>query len=115
MLSEGPLIDAVVASAAIPGVFPPVPIGACRLIDAAIAANTPIATAVRLGATRLVVLPAGLARAAGAVSGHALGRAMHAILPLGARQLRHDFERYAASYPIHVVPPLCPVTHSSYD
>jgi NTE family protein len=115
VLSDGSLVDAIVASAAIPGVFPPVQIGARRLIDGAVAANTPIATAIRLGATRVVVLPAGFACAAGAVPGHAFGRAMHAISLLGARQLKHDFERYAATYPIHVVPPLCPVTHSSYD
>jgi NTE family protein len=85
------------------------------LVDGAIVANTPIATAIRLGATRLIVLPAGFACAAGNVSGGALGRAMHAISLLGARQLRHDFERYAATTPIHIVPPLCPVAISSYD
>jgi len=115
VLSAGGVVEAVLASAAIPGVFPPVTVGHQVLVDGAIAANTPIAAAVRLGATRLVVLPGGFACALRRPGGGALGRAMHAITLLGARQLRHDFERFAADTPIHIVPPLCPVAVSSYD
>lgn len=115
VLSQGAVVEAVLASAAIPGVFPPVAVGGRVLVDGAIAANTPIATAVRLGATRLVVLPAGFACALRNPSGGAIGRAMHAISLLGARQLRQDFEHYGGRVPIHIVPPLCPVEVSSYD
>jgi len=115
VLSQGAVIEAVLASAAIPGVFPPVSIGGRMLIDGVVASGTPIATACRLGAARVIVLPCGFACAARRVSGHALRRAMHAITLLGARQLRQDFERYSASIPIHVVPPLCPLAQSSYD
>jgi NTE family protein len=115
VLSKGPVVPAVLASAAIPGVFPPVAVDGQALVDGAVAANTPIATAIRLGATRLVVLPAGFACAVKQVGRRPLARAMHAITLLGARQLLQDFERYGASTPIHVVPPLCPVEHSSYD
>jgi len=115
VVSRGLVIEAVLASVAIPGVFPPVSVNDRWLVDGAVAANTPISTAIRLGATRLIVLPAGFACAATRVSGHALARAMHAITLLGARQLRQDFDRYAASVAIHIVPPLCPVGHSSYD
>ena len=114
-LSDGGIIDAVLASSAIPGIFPAVEIGGRELVDGAVAANTPIATAVRLGAQRIVVLPAGFACALARPPARALGRAMHAITLLGARQLRSDFERYASSVAIHVVPPLCPVGHSAYD
>jgi NTE family protein len=115
VLSSGSVVEAVLASAAIPGVFPPVLVAGDWLVDGAIAANTPIAAAIRLGATRLVVLPAGFACAARRVSRHPLARAMHAITLLGARQLQQDFERYQGSCAIHIVPPLCPVAHSSYD
>lgn len=115
VLSQGSVIDAILASAAIPGVFPPVQIGGQTLVDGAVASRTPLAIAQRLGANRIVVLPCGFACAAAQVSSNALGRAMHAINLLGARQLRQDFEHYAALVPIHIVPPLCPLRQSSYD
>jgi len=115
VLSQGAIVEAVLASAAIPGVFPSVTIGGRALVDGAVATNTPIATAIRLGATRVVVLPAGFACALHRVSGGAIGRAMHAITLLGARQLQQDFAHYGSTTPIHIVPPLCPVTHSSYS
>ena len=55
LLSSGPAIDAVLASAAIPGVFPAVEWEARLLI---IANNTPISHAVALGADRIFVLQA---------------------------------------------------------
>jgi NTE family protein len=61
VLSSGPAVDAILASAAIPGVFPPVRIDGVDLVDGGVANNTPISVAVGLGATRIVVLPAGFA------------------------------------------------------
>jgi NTE family protein len=58
LLSTGPALDAILASAAIPGVFPPVPWGPQLLVDGAIVNNTPISHAVALGADRIIVLPA---------------------------------------------------------
>jgi NTE family protein len=115
VLSRGAVIEAVLASAAIPGVFPPVSIGGRALIDGVVASGTPIAAARRLGATRVIVLPCGFACAAKVVSRRALGRAIHAITLLGARQLRQDFEHHREAIDIHVVPPLCPLAQSSYD
>jgi NTE family protein len=57
LLSEGPAVDAITASASIPGVFPPVVIGERRLIDGGVVNNTPISHAVELGAERIYVLP----------------------------------------------------------
>ncbi len=115
LLSEGSVVTAVLASSAIPGVFAPVTVGGRKLVDGVIAAGTPIATAVRLGATRLIVLPCGFTCVGRAVPRHAVGRAMHAITLLGARQLRQDFEHYAGRVSLRIVPPLCPLDQSSYD
>ncbi len=115
VLSAGSLADAVLASTAIPGVFPPVPIDGRLLVDGAIAHESPIPVAIRLGATRVIVAPCGFPCAGAQVPGHALGRAMHAITLLGCRQLRQDFERYSSSIEICVVPPLCPLAQSTYD
>jgi NTE family protein len=115
LLSKGSVIDAVMASAAIPGVFPPVRIDGRELIDGGVANNTPISSALALGATRIVVLPTGFACAMRRVPGSAIGRALHALSMLISRQLMHDIERYRSSAALHVVPPLCPVDTSPYD
>src|SRR3954462_7472118 len=57
LLSDGPAVDAVTASASIPGVFPPVVVGDQLLIDGGVVNNTPISHAVALGAERVYVLP----------------------------------------------------------
>jgi NTE family protein len=115
LLSSGPVVDAVLASTAIPGVFPPVRIDGRELIDGGVANNTPISTAIRLGARRILVLPTGFACALKRAPGSAIGQALHALSLLVARQLVHDIERYAGDAALHVVPPLCPVDSSPYD
>jgi NTE family protein len=115
LLSSGSVVDAVLASTAIPGVFPPVCIDGRELIDGGVANNTPISSAIRLGAGRIVVLPTGFACALKRVPGGAIGQALHALSLLVARQLVHDIERYAGAAALHVVPPLCPVDTSPYD
>jgi NTE family protein len=115
LLNRGAIIDAVLASTAIPGVFPAVRIGNRLLVDGVVATGTPIATAARLGASRLIVLPCGFTCVEKAVPRHAIGRAMHAITLLGARQLRQDFEHFSDRVVLRLVPPLCPLAQSSYD
>jgi NTE family protein len=67
VLSKGPAIDAILASAAIPGIFPLVHIDGQTLMDGAIARNSPIRVAADLGASRIVVLPTGYACSADAI------------------------------------------------
>ena len=50
MLSSGPVDEVLIASAAIPGVFPPVELDGKHLIDGGISSNTPLSAAVELGA-----------------------------------------------------------------
>jgi len=71
VLSAGPALEALLASTAIPGVFPPVRIAGQRLLDGGVAADIPLRQAEQLGAT-LSVLPRASAgptpRTAGALS-----------------------------------------------
>lgn len=115
VLSSGSVVDAVLASAAIPGVFPPVRIGGRLLVDGGVANNTPISTALRMGAQRIIVLPTGFACALKQVPSGAIGRAMHALSLLVARQLVRDAEHYAGSAELRIVPTLCPLDRSPYD
>lgn len=115
VLSRGSVIDAILASAAIPGVFPAVEHAGCLLVDGAVSALSPLTVAQAQGATRVVILPCGFTCVGSAIPRRALGRAMHAITLLGARQLRQDYERYKDSLELHCVPPLCPLAQSAYD
>ena len=116
LLSSGSVVDAVLASAAIPGVFPAVQIGANVLVDGGIANNTPITTAIRLGAQRVIVLPTGFACALPSMPKGPIERAMHAISLLVARQLVRDAEHFAnAQVELRIVPSLCPLGTSPYD
>ena len=56
VLRDGPLLPALLASAAIPGIFPPVQLGALRLYDGGLVANVPMRQALAMGARSLVVL-----------------------------------------------------------
>ncbi|MGC4008460.1 MAG: patatin-like phospholipase family protein [Pseudomonas sp.] len=115
LLSRGAAVDAVLASAAIPGVFPPVRIGERWLVDGGVANNTPISTAVRLGARRVIVLSAGFAHTAQQLPAGALGRAMHALALVVARQLQHDAERFAGLVDLRIVPSPPRGRCSAYD
>ena len=55
----GPAVDAVLASSAVPAIFPPVEIGEERFIDGGVVNNVPIRRAIDGGATRIVVLLCG--------------------------------------------------------
>jgi NTE family protein len=58
-LTHGPAVEAVLASAAIPAMFPPVRIGDELLIDGGVVDNVPISRAIDAGATRVYVLLCG--------------------------------------------------------
>jgi NTE family protein len=57
--TEGPLVDAILASAAVPGILPPVEIDGEHFIDGGIVNSIPIDRAVHLGADEIYVLHAG--------------------------------------------------------
>ncbi len=114
-LSSGPAVDAVMASCAIPAVFPPVRIDGKFLIDGAIASNTPVSVAIDLGARRVIVLPTGFACALEAPPRGAIASALHAITLLIAHQLVMELELYREQAEIITVPPLCPLSASPYD
>jgi NTE family protein len=55
----GPVVDAVLASAAVPGLLPPVAIGGEHFIDGGIVNSIPVTRAIELGATQVFVLHVG--------------------------------------------------------
>jgi NTE family protein len=57
--SSGPLVEAVMASAAVPGLLPPVEIGGEHFLDGGIVNSIPVDRALSLGATRIFVMHVG--------------------------------------------------------
>src|SRR5262249_3411246 len=106
-LSSGPAVEAILASTAIPGGFPPVEIAGEALMDGAIAANTPLRLAAELGASKIIVLPTGYACALHEPPRRAVAKALHAVTLLIAWQLMHELEQIPEHIDIHLVPTVC--------
>jgi NTE family protein len=115
VISRGSAVDALLATSAIPGLFPPVTLEGRMLVDGMVSRETPVRAAVRLGATRLVVLPAGHPCALAEAPRDAVALAIHAVNLLTARALVADLEALAATVALVVVPPLCPLGISAFD
>ncbi|MFZ3183972.1 MAG: patatin-like phospholipase family protein [Pseudomonas sp.] len=113
--SQGDLLNALLASAAIPLVYPAIEIDGHLLMDGGVASNTPIASAVALGAKRIVVLPTGFGCACKAPPKGFVALALHTLNLMSMRQLVRDIELHAANAEIHVAAPLCPLGVSVFD
>jgi NTE family protein len=114
-LSEGPLPEAILASAAIPGVLPSVDWQGRELMDGGVANNTPISHAIELGARRIFVLPTIQTCELESVPKGALGMIVHATNLLVHRRLLDDIERYRSAVELVVLSPPCPVRVQPMD
>ena len=105
-LSRGSAVEAILASTAIPAIFPPVEIESEALMDGAIAANTPMLMAAELGASRIILLPTGYACALDQPPRRAIGKALHAITLMINWQLMHELPQIPKEVDVHIVPTL---------
>ena len=105
LLSHGSAEDAVAASAAIPGVFPPVSIDDRSLIDGGVVNNTPISHAVELGAQRIYVLPTQYPfRPMERVPGSAFDAALCGLGLLIGSRIETDIARYSSQVELVMLP-----------
>jgi NTE family protein len=109
-LSTGDAESAVLASAAIPGIFPSIERNGRDLVDGGVADNTPISHAVELGARTVYVLPTGAPCALPKPPRGAIEMLVHAITLLINERLARDIERYRRRVELIVLPPPCPQT-----
>jgi NTE family protein len=108
-LSNGPLIDAIMASAAIPGVLPSVSWDGRELIDGGVSNNAPISHAFELGADEVYVLPtAGPCELDDPPRG-ALAMLVYATGVLVRQGLARDLARLPHTERVIVLPPPCPI------
>jgi NTE family protein len=114
-LSSGAVVPALLASAAIPAIFPPVQLANRQLIDGAFAYRAPFEAALSAGAKRLYVLPTGYSCARKQAPGSAVGRALSALNMLIISKLIGSIHHYSQQCEVRVVPPLCPLEVSPLD
>jgi NTE family protein len=109
-LSEGPTIESVLATAAIPGLLPPVSLGHRLLTDGGVANNTPISHAIELGAERIYVLPTENpgTRSLPRPPQGAHDAAVNALTQLFGARLQADLARYATAAEMIVLPAVNP-------
>jgi NTE family protein len=105
LLSQGSALDAIAATAAIPGVLPAVCIGDRQLIDGGVVNNTPISHAVALGAERIYVLPTQeRQRTRDFAQSGALSAGINGLTLLMDRGLELDVARYSSEAKLMVLP-----------
>lgn len=114
-LSRGPVLPALMASTAIPALFPPVHIDGRWLNDGGFAYRAPFEAVVSAGAKRLYVLPTGYSCAGTNAPTSAMGHALNALNQLAVSKLIGSIHHYARELEVHTVPPLCPLEISPLD
>lgn len=91
-LNQGDLVSALLASAAIPLVFPPVKRADRLLVDGGVVANVPISIAADLGAQTIVVLDCGFTVLPPDEEDTAVGRLLRTAAIVAAQQVRRDLK-----------------------
>jgi NTE family protein len=102
--SEGPLVPAILASCAVPGLFPPVELGGEHHMDGGLVDSIPVGRALELGATELYVLQVGRIETPLAKPRNALEVAL-AAFEIGRRhRFVEEIESVPANITVHVLP-----------
>jgi NTE family protein len=114
-LSTGNAMESVLASAAIPGVFPAVEWEGRKLIDGGVSNHAPIADAIELGAERIYVLPTGNACDLPEPPRGAVAMLLHAMSLLVMRRLIVEVEVLRERAELIVLPPPCPLAVAPID
>ncbi len=114
-IRSGLAAPALLASAAIPGVFPSVHFYGRYLVDGGVTNHTPLSAALDLGARTIYVLPTGYSCALPAPPRTAIGAALHGLNLLIVQQLKDAVRHCRDRADIRVVPPPCPQDVSPYD
>ena len=115
LLSRGPLADAVLASAAIPGVLPAVDWDGLLLIDGGVVDNTPISQAIGLGARQIYVLPTGGPCALTTPPRGALAMLVHATGLMVSQRFAAEVASVEGGIDVVVLPPPCPLDIQPMD
>lgn len=115
LFSDGHALTLLLATSAIPGVFPPVKYRGHTLIDGGIGQYTPIKSAADLGAERMVVVSTGFSCALDEAPRSAIGMILQSFNLLMADQLATEIEYLSDKHDLITVPPICPLDAQADD
>jgi NTE family protein len=103
VMREGPAVEILLASSAVPGLFPSVEIDGRQYIDGGLVAGPPVGAAVEMGATHAYVMPVGWPLNE-PHSGNAMMRIADAVDWLCWRIAEFELERWSAHCRIDLLP-----------
>jgi NTE family protein len=115
LLSSGDAVSALLASCAIPGVYPVVQRDGLTLCDGTLADVSGVLRAVELGADRVYVLTAGTGCALNGAPWHPLSAALHALIVLLQQRVLADARSLTGATEVYVLPPPSPLTVSALE
>jgi NTE family protein len=95
--SSGPLMRAILASTALPGIFPPVAVDGELYVDGGVVNNVPISKAIELGVRRVYVLTCGTPQTRLRAIRRPLDVLVQAFAHSRAVRFSHDLERLAGT------------------
>lgn len=114
LFEHGELAPALLASTAIPGIFPPVKINATRYVDGGLVATVPIRAALDMGANSIVVLDAG-STCAPEPPRHIADLLISTLHAAFRQRVRAEAPMIADIRPVLYLSSPCPITRSPYD
>lgn len=114
-LDQGPLIPALLASAAIPGVYPPVRIDGRDLADGGVVSNVPVDEALARGAASVVVLDCGVIGMRPEVPRTLPETVAHVAAIMMRQQVVRDVPRVARELPVVYLPGPFPLVGSPLE
>jgi NTE family protein len=113
VLSEGSALDALMASTAIPGVFPPVELDERPLVDGGVSVDVPVRQAENLGSTVTYVLPTVGPGSPATVPHGAIPVLLHAVSHLFGRAAATEID--TARHQVHLLPAPAHVGANPFD
>ncbi|TMK80568.1 MAG: patatin-like phospholipase family protein [Actinobacteria bacterium] len=108
VFESGPIAPPLIATTALPGIFPPVLIDGELYVDGGIVNNVPISVAVELGARRIYVLTCGAPKPTTLEIRRPLDVLLQAFAHSRAARVDLDLRRFADAADLRFVPPPSP-------
>ncbi len=115
IVDSGPLRNALLASAAVPGVFPPIEVNGRLSVDGGVSANVPIRQAIAFGAASVISIDATPATVASAVPRSLSGALLQSMSLMLRNQRSHAVDELAHRYRIAVMPSPTPPDMGTFN